>query len=457
MDPPTLVQSPGLKLDLNRIIDARLSGGGGVSMETTTPTQSEDTSPVASPVGFLRRMKSIRALATLARGAGSAGSSAQNAVGSRPQASAAPSGAGCGGIAKIPSTESGWAREHRDRFARSSTIEGDGSFGEVYKGRDLLTREPVAIKVFQMGGARTEKVRADRLAHFQAEVRALEYIARAPHPNVIRMYASYVEQDSPRIVLELCEVSLLELLRREYDLRQELGIKLIDEGHIRTVMKQVFSAVEHCIGIGVYNLDIKLENVMFARNPFVRALDCAANVRLVAAHLDTVRIIDWGFSEVAPRNGYVSLPARSDRNVGSDHYVAPEVGYEGRYYDMAKASSWNLGVVLYGALALRLPWALKIGPDGRRIGQSHVDRANGVYEPLERFAVSKEGSELVGRLIQVQPEDRTSVRDALKHRWFKEAPVSPAQERASSAPIEIKRVAPRKPVAPEQARVHARP
>lgn len=446
MDRPQKVQCPPMKLDLNNIIDARLSNGGaGGGPET--PLQSADTSPVASPVGFLRRMKSVRTLANLVKGSGQTSPNAQP----RPVVSQAPAG-----IAKIPSSEAGWAREHRERFARSLTMQGDGSFGEVYKGRDLLTKEPVAIKVFQIGNARTEKVRADRLAHFHSEVRALEYIARSPHPNVIRMYASYTEHDSPRIVLELCEVSLLEILRMESDVRENSRVKLIHEEHIRTVMKQVFSAVSHCISIGVYNLDIKLENVMFTRNPFVRALDSVANVRLVEANLDTARIIDWGFSEVVPRNGYISLPAKSDRSVGSDHYIAPEVGYERPFYDMAKASSWNLGVVLYASLALRLPWALKFDANGRRVGNSHIDRANGCYESLEIFTVSKAGVNLVDRLIQVQPVDRISVREALNHAWFKDT-TDLKVERTSSAPIDIKKAETKKATVSDHRRIHAMP
>jgi serine/threonine protein kinase len=222
-------------------------------------------------------------------------------------------------------------------------------------------------------------------------------------------------------------------------------------------MKQVFSAVSHCISIGVYNLDIKLENVMFTRSPFVRSLDCVANVRLVEANLGTARIIDWGFSEVVPRNGYISLPAKSDRSVGSDHYVAPEVGYERPLYDMAKASSWNLGVVLYASLSLRLPWVLKVDVNGRRVGKSHVDRANGSYDPLDTSVVSREGADLVDRLIQVQPIDRISVRETLNHAWFKSRTTFLPEERTSSAPIDIKKVETKKTEVPSRGRVHAKP
>lgn len=301
----------------------------------------------------------------------------------------------------FPNEEASWVREHDGRYLRACTPIAGGAYGAVYRGRALDSGEYVAIKVYRITGDGSEREK-HAYHHFDTERRALQLLARRPHENIVRMLAHYFVDHSPRIVIEYCETSLLEVLCAD------VGGTVVLEAHYREVMRRVFSAVAHCMDNGVYHMDVKLENILFARNPLVTAPDSPTLMRVDQEALKTVKLIDWGFAVIDPISCMLGMNPRTDAYVGSVHYCAPEVG--AGCYDAASAVSWSLGVCLFACIERRLPWGLVRD-------ESIKDRAAGVYVRRNNN-VSDHAVHLLSGLLQVQPCERFSVKYALTLEWF---------------------------------------
>lgn len=414
------------QLDLNKVIDRQQTeSSDGYPTSVTPPLNSPD-----SGHGKLRRMVSL-ARVPFEKMFGRAPSPQPTATNTSPPPTTPDPVSPTSerrSISRLPSGEASWARECLDRYAVSSRPLGSGTYGKVYRGRVVATGEYVAIKVFERNGARPTHD-ASAYQHYLNEVDALERIAQNPHPNVIQIVAHYMTDRSPRIVMELCQVSLLDVLRSDPDAR------FITEEHYREVLRQGFAALDHCLKLGVYHQDIKLENFMFAVNPVMVDRNSPTLLRVNREALRTVRIIDWGFSMVRPAladDGFSPrLPLRSYANVGSEHYSAPEIGEAAAYsYDVGQALPWSLGVCLYCCICRRLPWSLR--KDEYR---SWGLRDAGQYPNLDGMA-SPLALHLLSQLIQVRPSDRLTVEQALQHPWFQSSDLSNRVSPGDSVAVE---------------------
>ncbi len=59
---------------------------------------------------------------------------------------------------------------------------GHGAMGEVWRGRDLTTRQPVAVKLVQLANINDQVRLGETIARFRREA---DTLARLRHPNII--------------------------------------------------------------------------------------------------------------------------------------------------------------------------------------------------------------------------------------------------------------------------------
>lgn len=92
----------------------------------------------------------------------------------------------------------------------------------------------------------------------QNEIKMLRAVkARLGSPHLMRFY-EYFEQDGVQyIVTEY----IRGLTLREWLIKQE---KVLSEGQARSVIRQVFKAVEILHGAGIVHRDIKMDNILVA-------------------------------------------------------------------------------------------------------------------------------------------------------------------------------------------------
>lgn len=160
------------------------------------------------------------------------------------------------------------------------------------------------------------------------------------HDHVVRLYDVFDNKAGIYLVLELLEGGdLYSTLKKSR--------KALSEYVALVIMEQVFDALQHIHSCGVSHRDIKLENIMFVREPVLRT-----------SGLDVyVKLVDFGLA--CARNPTASGKDRlSHESCGTKNYCAPEVirACPQRGYVPELADIWSAGVVLYTMLTRKLPF-----------------------------------------------------------------------------------------------------
>jgi len=129
---------------------------------------------------------------------------------------------------------------------------GSGSFGRVYRGRQLSTGQLVAIKTLRTAAGEASGLDAIGTARFRRE---MELCARLSHPNIVRLLDSGTLADGRLVaVFEFVQgTTLRELLEREGRLAPRTALHL---------MTQVLDALGCAHEQGIVHRDLKPENVM---------------------------------------------------------------------------------------------------------------------------------------------------------------------------------------------------
>src|SRR6266545_3796442 len=194
----------------------------------------------------------------------------------------------------------------------------EGGQGEVYRGRDQLTGQPIAIKWLKPDLADRHP---DLVARF---VREGAVLRRLQHPNIVGILDTFEQAGRYAIVMEYVPGGSLRALleqARRLPLEQvlTLGLELAD----------ALSRAHH---LGIIHRDLKPENVLLAAD-------------------GTPRLTDFG---MARWEQDVTALTQSGTLFGSPAYMSPEA-VRGEELD-ARSDVWSLGVLLYELLAGRRPF-----------------------------------------------------------------------------------------------------
>ncbi len=164
---------------------------------------------------------------------------------------------------------------------------GRGGMGTVFRARQVSLGREVAVKVLAPEVSRQPDVRA----RFEREARAL---ALLDHPNIVRVFASGVEDGDPYLVMELVEGGPIS---RQLPLSVEEAVR---------VTRAVCEGLAYAHARGVIHRDIKPENVLLAADR-------------------TVKVTDFGIARVVRQDGQRWTVTTPDVALGSVGFMAPEV------------------------------------------------------------------------------------------------------------------------------------
>ena len=216
------------------------------------------------------------------------------------------------------------------------------------------------------------------------ELRELDILRKLDHPNIIKLYEIYADEDYFYFVLEYCSGG--ELLQYLISKNAHLG-----EFETIKIMSEIFKAIGYLHENKICHRDLKLENFLF---------DHAG----VDAH---IKLIDFG---LAKQN--FDLKAGLKSIVGSPNFIAPEI-LNKQEYDY-KCDIWSLGVIIFILLSGDPPFQGENNFETfNRIKKGHFS-----FDGKEWKKITNEGKDLIKKLLVLEPNKRITITEALKHAWF---------------------------------------
>lgn len=259
---------------------------------------------------------------------------------------------------------------------------GQGKTGVVYRGYNLSTKEPVAIKYVPYAYLNTETRR-------QAFAMELKLMRKLKHPSIAKLYEIYSDRENFALVTECAEGGeILDIYAKNSELK-------LSERKVARIVKELAHILRYLHLNGITHRDIKMENLMRAK----------------PVEKSSMRLIDFGLAHRGTK-GEKDMTGMA----GTIHYMAPEVFGKDSFYD-SKVDVWSLGVITYILLYGCYPF------DGKFL--SHIeDRIKaGLYTaplPLKN-AVSEEAKKFLEYVLVVDPDSRPAAESVLQHPWLKDS------------------------------------
>uniref|UniRef100_A0A665W6A2 non-specific serine/threonine protein kinase n=1 Tax=Echeneis naucrates TaxID=173247 RepID=A0A665W6A2_ECHNA len=190
---------------------------------------------------------------------------------------------------------------------------GNGTYGQVYKGRHVKTGQLAAIKVMDVTGDEEEEIKA--------EINMLKKYSH--HRNIATYYGAFVKKNPPGIddqlwlVMEFCGAGSVT------DLIKNTKGNSLKEEWTAYICREILRGLTHLHLNKVIHRDIKGQNVLLTENAEVKLVDFG-----VSAQLDRT---------VGRRNTFIGTP----------YWMAPEViacdENPDATYDF-KSDLWSLGI-----------------------------------------------------------------------------------------------------------------
>lgn len=159
----------------------------------------------------------------------------------------------------------------------------------------------------------------------------------------------------------------------------------LGQDEARRFFQQIVSGVDYCHRHMVVHRDLKPENLL---------LDDSLNVK----------IADFGLSNMMMDGEFLRT------SCGSPNYASPEI-ISGRLYAGPEIDIWSCGVILYALLCGTLPF------DDEHVPTLFKKIRSGVF-PIPDY-LDKSVVSLLNHMLQVDPIKRATVKDIVKHEWFK--------------------------------------
>ncbi|CAO3631555.1 unnamed protein product [Mucor fragilis] len=274
-------------------------------------------------------------------------------------------------------SESNWANKYED-FDIGKPI-GYGSSAVVYEAIYKPLKKRVAVKMIDLD--MFERNQIDELR------RETALMALSKHPNVLRVYGSFVNGSKLYIVTPyLAAGSCLDIMKTTFP-------DGLDEVSIATILRQALEGLIYLHKNGHIHRDVKAGNLLMDQQ-------------------GTVLLADFGVSSSLAENGDVRKTF-----VGTPCWMAPEV-MEQAGYDY-KADIWSFGITSLELATGHAPFAkfppMKVLMMTLSNAPPTLDREGSKHKYSRAF------KDMIDSCLQKDPNKRPSAEKLIQHPFFKQS------------------------------------
>ena len=168
---------------------------------------------------------------------------------------------------------------------------GQGAIGIVYKGRDRVTKEVVAIKEIPILDAGSFDIKKET----EKEIKFMKIFSN--YTNSIKIYDTYEQNNTIFIVMDLCNGDLSKFLKKTKN-----GFTVYE---IKIIMKQINTIYKELRKRDMIHNDVKIENILVKFKENSKAFDIKLSDYGLAKLLSSTKNLtdnEWGIEPFTNEN-----------------------------------------------------------------------------------------------------------------------------------------------------------
>ncbi|KAI4326323.1 hypothetical protein MLD38_031649 [Melastoma candidum] len=288
-----------------------------------------------------------------------------------------------------------------DQYEKVEKI-GEGTYGVVYKARDRVTNETIALK----------KIRLEQEDEGvpSTAIREISLLKEMQHGNIVRLQDVVHSENRLYLVFEYLDLDLKKHMDSSPDFAKDSRV-------VKVFLYQILQGIAYCHSHRVLHRDLKPQNLL---------IDCRTNA---------LKLADFGLARA------FGIPVRTfTHEVVTLWYRAPEILLGSRHYS-TPVDVWSVGCIFAEMVNQRplFPGDSEIDElfkIFRIMGTPNEDTWPGVTSlPDFKSAFPKwppknlqdvvpgldsAGIDLLSKMLSLNPSGRITARAALQHEYFKD-------------------------------------
>ena len=276
-------------------------------------------------------------------------------------------------------------------FYKYGRLIGQGAFGKVNLGLNVLTGRVVAIKSFNK-----KNLNSPNNENMKKIIYETNLMKKLNHPNITKILEMFEDEKYILIIMEYINGgNLFSFVKKRRKLTEKIS---------KILFKQIILGIKHIHSQNIVHRDVKLENILIDLN-------------------NTIKICDFGIGRILSSQNELLHD-----QCGTPMYMAPEIltcskekGYKGFPVDI-----WSAGIALYIMLSGALPFSVKNENDSFLDGNNNNNKRknialkkaiiNNVPKRIEK--ISDNARDLLHGLLNKDPEKRMTCDEILNHPWL---------------------------------------
>ena len=257
----------------------------------------------------------------------------------------------------------------KDIWEKYEKIEiiGAGAFADVYRAKNIKTKEYVAIKEIKKIRINEERIKTE-----------IEIMKKLKSENSVKLIEIFESKESFYLILELCYLNIEEYLKNRNE-----GLSIEEIKEILLDLNKVFKEMNEK---KIIHRDIKASNILISLNK-------------LKINKTIFKISDYGLSNLLEINN-------SKSNYGTSKIMSPEC-LKGELIT-SKSDIWSLGILIYYMLYKKYPY------NGTEVQILNQIQSNQILININ----DKYLNDLLNKMLKYNINERISWEEYFQHPFF---------------------------------------